>query len=461
MTGPVPAPGSPEPAVPALEAVASPALSPLWRAARSRLERNGLSLDGTPLVLRDLSGAEADAIAGLIGVPVPPAGTPLRVRMRLLDHRLQRSVVGCGLLAVLTAVGGDLSDQRAVRERERVAAERRCQRLFEHAALVAVPELVAWLERVLREGTHRRVARGDEMTAIGTLEAALDVLAAVRWPSDGRLLAVLAADIGGDAHLLDRGRPTSSLVISALAWRSGTPPPSTAAEWRSVWEAVGVVCDDLSCDVLVLNLPCWEPGAGPWRLTLRQAARWRDGFALEDGVRFDSGRRGVKGAAETAVFVCENPAVVAAVDAAMGDAAPTMVCLDGMPSTAAFAVLCAFGGRYEICYHGDFDWRGLAIADVLARRLECVTGWCYGTTDYRRAIGRGLGSVRLVGRPTISPFDAELAGAMDAAGLAIYEEQVIAELVEDLSASRRAAVPSPRATQAGWRGAGDLGVARA
>ncbi len=61
-----------------------------------------------------------------------------------------------------------------------------------------------------------------------------------------------------------------------------------------------------------------------------------------------------------------------------------------------------------------------------------ATPWRYGMVDYDRAVAAGLGSVELAGRPSSSPWDDELAPAMDAAGMAIYEEQVITDLFDDL-----------------------------
>jgi uncharacterized protein (TIGR02679 family) len=105
-----------------------------------------------------------------------------------------------------------------------------------------------------------------------------------------------------------------------------------------------------------------------------------------------------------------------------------------MPSTAALIVLESLSAAgCTLRYHGDFDWRGLAIASVVARKLPDVIAWRYGAVDYRRAISTGIGTVDLVGRPSISPWDEELTPAMEAAGVAIYEEQVLSDLLDDLS----------------------------
>src|SRR5207249_1561563 len=107
----------------------------------------------------------------------------------------------------------------------------------------------------------------------GAMRAALDVLS-VLYKSDGcHRLAILAAEVTGDAHGLDRGRPAGTLAVHALTWLGERSFPQDAADWRRSWSDAGVACDDLSCDVLVLNLPGWA--REPLRLTLRQASAWR------------------------------------------------------------------------------------------------------------------------------------------------------------------------------------------
>jgi uncharacterized protein (TIGR02679 family) len=134
------------------------------------------------------------------------------------------------------------------------------------------------------------------------------------------------------------------------------------------------------------------------------------------------------------VYVTENPAIVAAAADQLTDRSPTMVCLDGIPSTAALMVLDGLvGAGWAVLYHGDFDWRGLAIAGVLARKLPAAKPWRFRAPDYRRALARGLGTVALSGRMTSSPWDGELALAMREAGVAVYEEQVVSDLLADMA----------------------------
>lgn len=394
-----------------MELLDRPSYKPLWAAARRRLEANGLSLNGSPLVLRDLAVSEADAIAGLLGVRRPSPGTPLRVSLSALDRALASSAVGRGLLDVLVELGGPVVDRRAGRASSEAQRTEQWAALTAHPAIALDARLDGWLQHLRSVGLARRLAGTDEAPAV---RSALDVLQVIHLRDGGLRLPVLAAEVTGDAHGLDRARPVGTLAVHALSWLAERRLPEDAAEWRRTWADAGVACDDLSCDVLVLNVPGWP--AEPLRLTLRQATAWRA----------PAGTAGV-------VSVCENPAVVAAAADALGGRTPAMVCLDGMPSTAALVILDGLTATgWAVRYHGDFDWRGLAIAGVLARKVPVTRPWRFGAADFRRAVLRGGCTVALTGRPTVSPWDPDLPGFMHDAGVAVYEEQVIDDLLDDL-----------------------------
>lgn len=395
-----------------MELLEGAAYQPLWAAARRRMEANGVSLEGAPLTLKRLTPEEADAIAGLLGVRRPAAGATLRVSLFKLDAALRSSTVGRGLGDVLDALGGQVVDRRARRGHSQAERAQLWTDLAAHPAVIGDPRLAGWLDHVRTTGLARRLAGEQEGPAASTALDTLDTIAG----GDGRhRLPVLAAEVTGDAKGLDRGKPIGTLTVHALSWLAERPFPQDAADWRRAWAEAGVACDDLSCDALVLNLPGWP--AEPLRLTLRQASSWRAPATVGD-----------------AVFVSENPAVVAAAADHLGERCPTMVCLDGMPSTAALVILdglVAAGGAVR--YHGDFDWRGLAIASVLARKVPTAAPWRFSAAEYRRAVPRQRSSVALSGRATTSPWDAELAAAMEEHGVAIYEEQVIDVLLGDLA----------------------------
>jgi uncharacterized protein (TIGR02679 family) len=363
-------------------------------------------------VLRRLDAVEADAVAGLIGIPRPAAGHSVRIPLATIDRALRSSAAGCGLVELLEHLGGPLRNRREERATADAARAQEWAALGSHPVVERDERLAGWLEELRRTGLARRLAGAQEADAV---KVALDVLALLdrRREQDLRL-GVLAAEVTCDAHGLDRRRPAGTLAVHALSWLDGRPFPEDAADWRRAWAEAGVACDDLSCDVLVLCVPSWPPE--PLRLTLRQVTRWQPPGGPVD------------------VFACENPAVVAAAADAFDHRSPPIVCVEGMPSTAAMMLLeglTADGGT--IRYHGDFDWRGLAIASVVFRKLPRAQPWRYGAIHYERAVEAGLGTMPLRGRPQSSPWDSALTAAMATAGVAVYEEQVLPDLLDDLA----------------------------
>src|SRR5207247_3561375 len=67
-------------------------------------------------------------------------------------------------------------------------------------------------------------------------------------------LAELAARATGDSHALDAGKPLSTLCLRGIAQQQGLKLSRSAGFRRQLWERVGVVVDELSAPVLVLNL---------------------------------------------------------------------------------------------------------------------------------------------------------------------------------------------------------------
>ena len=405
-----------------------PELARLWRAARETWERNG-GLRGEARVPA-LSEAEAFELAGLIPRARRSlrAGDTLELRLVRLDERLRGSGLAASLRDALEGLGGPLRDRPA----ERAAASARWMALWEEALAhpaSEAPEVTAWIERLRASGALKRAAPGAEQA---TLQACLDVLETL--PRGGVELSRLASELLGDPHALDHDTALGGLLGAALAARNGRERPRSAAAWRQEWAAAGVVCDELSCNVLALGLRPVGPGAvagslrllaeagEPAVLTLRQLAREPPAFA------------------PATAFVCENPAVVGAAAARFGGAAPVLVCTGGWPNTAAGMLLDRLAdSRCELRYQGDFDRDGRLIANHLARR-HGARGWRTDAATYLAAARLRKGRAPDCG---VATGDGALAAAMRRERVAVYEEDVVGELLE-FAHSERASVPRPR-----------------
>ncbi len=227
------------------ETLGRPELARLVRRLRSRVER-GKPLMGI-LALNGATPAERDAIDRLLG-RVPTQGAALAIPIGRLETKLRAAGICPDLRSALEELGGALVDRKAERE----SIERQWAELFALAQtpIQSRPELVSWLEQVRTTGLLRRYELAD---ARRLLFQALDVVDAL--PASNIPLAELAAAVVGDAHALDPGTSLGSLVLRAAAAMGKCERFDDARSRRETWAAVGVICDELSAPVLVLNLP--------------------------------------------------------------------------------------------------------------------------------------------------------------------------------------------------------------
>ncbi len=276
---------------------------PLFDAVRKRLERDG---EGARSVsLQGLGAEERRAVADLHGWQVIPEGT-VRIDLARLDTALRETAIGLGLLDVVEALGGPLRNLRAEEAATREDRRDRWEQAAHHPAVAERPLLSGWLEDLRGLGLASRAAKVLELDEATVLSLCLRFVE--RLPADRLPQSVLAAEITGDAHSLDPGRPFGALVLRAAArLAQWTDVPSDMAGRRRLWAEVGVLCDPLSTHVLTLGL---RPSDGG-RLARELAASSDDGEPRRLTLR-ELARNPLEFAGGGTVFVCENPAVVVA-----------------------------------------------------------------------------------------------------------------------------------------------------
>ena len=386
---------------------------------RQRLEA-GRGIDGT-LTLQNPTDAQREAVGRLFGRIA--TGAAITVRLSELDAMLRRAELSDGIVDAVIRLSGPVIDQRGRRD----DVDRQWGDVFDDGGrrIGNHPPFREWLDDVRATGLLRRLSCGDAKIGRSLLERALAV--GVRLPAPGIPLAELAASATGDSHALDQGQPVGTLVmrLARVLGRNGSAEQSP--DRRDVWANVGVLCDELSAPVLALNLRAGNATSigdalamhadfgEPYRLSTRQLLRQPPDFAP-----VASGRT---------VFVCENPSVVAAAANQLGARSAPLVCVEGQVKTAGHLLLHRLGAAgARLMYHGDFDWGGVRIANVVITRYGALP-WRYSTADYRVApVGAPLR-----GSSTSACWDPELEAAMLASGRAVYEEQVLAELLADLA----------------------------
>jgi len=269
-----------------------------------------------------------------------------------------------------------------------------------------------------------------EQRRLPVLIQALTVLATLTTGTPGALRSrsELAAAHIGDAHGLDDGTPVGQLVQRGLALVATTELPLSAAGRRALWERSGVVVDRVSVTCLTVGLRPVAPGPAEHRLQL--AADAGDPVHL---TAWHLGRLDLSVAPGTRVLVCENPRVLEAVAERFRGNVPA-VCGSGTPALLVLEVLRALARSGAVLhYHGDFDWPGIAIANRLVAELA-VQPWLMSTPAYEAA-ARPDG-LPLSGTPVEACWDAELAPAMRAHGVAVHEEAVIETLLQAVADAR-------------------------
>jgi uncharacterized protein (TIGR02679 family) len=401
----------------------APPLAPLFEAAHQRLEETG----GTArtVTLHECAAETRGAIADLLGWDSVP-DAEVRVDLVELDRALRESAAAVDLRGALEVVVGPLRDRR---EERRVARADREQRWVEAGAALQAAgrrELHPWLDQ-LQRGALARAARACGRSEAEVLSAALRV--ALALPAGGKLLPVFASEVLGDPHALDLGAVVTPLALRAAAVIAGWPEvPTGAAGRRRLWAEVGVDCDPLSASVLLHGVA--PRGAGLLARHLRESAEAGEPrrVTLRELERSDVELSG------GGLYVCENPAVVAAAADALGPRSAALACAEGVPSTAVLQLLGrAARGGVRIRVRADFDWPGLRIAAQLMA-VGSAEPWRFGAADYENAVtARRVGPPLEGHRPSVA-WDAALPAAMARAGVSVPEERVLDWLMSDLAA---------------------------
>lgn len=416
MPGPGSA-GTTSPVVP--DWLADPALSPLWEAARDRLERSHLVPAGR-IVLTGLQRAERHAIGGLLARPI--VADRVTVDLAQLDEILARRSPYRGLAAAVAAVTGrPLRDRRAQRSAAAAAREEPLTLMRELLASgTAFAEITwgePWLTGIRRSGLLTRAAdpAGSARHAVTVLAELLPPHAVVTSRTE------LAARLTGSAHGLDDGTIVAQLVLRALALDAGSEPPVTASARRDLWERYGVNADTVSSTCLALGV--LADGSEPVARRLRIAAE-----AGEPVHVTPRDLRSLRLARHGRVLVCENPRVLEAMADRFGGDVPA-VCTSGQPRLVTLELLGRMvGAGAELRYHGDFDWPGVAIANRVIAEVG-ARPLLMGAADYQAAARSGRAALDLTGAPVAASWDPALTTAMARLGVAVHEEAVLGDLL--------------------------------
>lgn len=397
-----------------------PELARLRALLQKRLEM-GRELKGR-IQLRDATAPERLAIDNLLGRRLTQ-GDRLSLDLDELAEQLRAAGIAETLADAFQALVGPVANRPALAAEANARWAARVNP-FRAAWADRCAPLVPWFDELAASGLLKRLVNGDPSTAAALLETVTQVVAAL--PTKAEPLAHFAARLFGDAHALDLGFPRSTLAVRAAARLGGTVFEDGAEGFRAAWAVVGVMCDELSTPVLVLNLPA--AGTTVLAQMLRQARIDGDPLHLSLRILLRQPLSTDPALAHREIFVCENPTIVALAAARLGAACAPLICVNGQfatPTLVLLRQLHAAGARLR--YHGDFDVGGLTIA----RRIFggfAAEPWQFSAQDYTEA-PKGL---PFDADPGPTPWSPTLAEAMRREGRAVHEEAVADRLLRDL-----------------------------
>lgn len=406
-----------------LGSLRTPAWERLLALARRRLERTGGELSGS-ITLTGPSDDERKLIIGITGMHRPAGVKSVKINLPDLDAAVHDEHE-ISLVAALALLHGPVRNRPAEKsdeEQARVTAVADARRRAGGHA--GDPWFESFLDQLGSDGTITRLVRRGDADQLGWACEVLALLPAATGAGPTLSIPVLAERATGNTKALS-GTPIATLVLRALAARSGEAAPTTAAERRICWESVGVIMDDLASQVLVLGLRPeedhvvaeWLRDAAdfgiPFRLTLHQLTIDPTTLTARD------------------IYVCENPAVLRAAAAELEDQTAPLICTEGQPSGACHRLLARATGT--IHWRGDFDWTGLRTTAAAMERYRAKP-WRMASADYLAALDAPLAETEpLKGSQAPSPWEPALAGIMAERGRAVMEERIIPELIGDLS----------------------------
>jgi uncharacterized protein (TIGR02679 family) len=380
----------------------------------------GRPLIGT-IVNSKPTSQERRALDDLLGRP-STRGNRLTLDLAELEQLLRSAGIAEQLQDAVDVSCGPVENQREQTERRRGE----WANLFEssRASVAGQPALVEWVNALARDGTLKRLSHGDPASAAILMQSALRVV--LRNPREEMLLANLAAERAGDSHALDRGQPLATLCLRAFSALYGVDGQQGAEARRKAWMAAGVIIDDLSAPVLVFNLRAATGSALEQVLDLHRQQGEPVFLAyrqLQPGHLFEP-----LDPAMRAVFICENPSIVSAAAREIGLTCQPIICTNGQPASSAKLLLSELRkAGAELFCHADFDWAGLRIIDLLVREYAAVP-WRMTVEAYASVEG----GVTLDPQPCTTSWAPDLASALRARGTAVFEEQVVRSLLDDL-----------------------------
>lgn len=243
-------------------------------------------------------------------------------------------------------------------------------------------------------------------------------------------LAVLAANVTGTPHYLDRGTKAGNLFLWGLAFRSGCPFPESAKSVLELYDLNGIQPDDISNSVAAYGIHL-RSTSGLHPAFEGFLAEHQPGIVTLGNL---SNIQQVYGQCNT-IFAVENEMVFSHLVNQLKHFPVSLLCTSGQPKAAAYVLMDLLEQDTKIYYAGDLDPEGLSIADRLWRKYPGkLVIWRMDKADYLQAISEeNISATRIAKMENLSnPTLQQTAQCIREEQLAGYQENLLKEMESDI-----------------------------
>ena len=381
----------------------------------------------------DATPEECDAVRGLFGRSFSP---PLLIKTADFEAALQGTPYRGAVLKDVLECYFDTTIQTKREVRDQIDA---CILRVTNEATAAVQSRLCrrWLDELShRCGDGYRLIRkalpedGDAVRR-AVLQACKSIDWLERHPDERIRLAVLSAYATSDPHALDTNTLGGKLFLHLLSMQAGVDLPTGAEERAALYYNCGILCDSISSLVTQVGVCLYtdaeeHPAYRAFRLRNEAGTLTLTNLAGLTAGDSPSGK----------AYLVENQMVFTQLCDQAAHFHSPLICTSGQLTIAVIRLLdLLVSSGTELFYSGDFDGKGLSIAQqLLARYSDRLHLWHMTAADYAqcRSEVRLSEKSRALLRNCAGTVLAPAAEAVGHSGCDGYQELLLSQLQADL-----------------------------
>ena len=385
------------------------------------------------ICLPDATPEECDAVRGLFGRSFSP---PLLIKTADFEVALQGTPYRGAVLKDVLECYFDTTIQTKREVRDQIDA---CILRVTDEATAAVQSRLCrrWLDELSHrcgEG-YRLIRKALPEDGDAVRRAVLQACKSIDWlerhPDERIRLAVLSAYATSDPHALDTNTLGGKLFLHLLSMQAGVELPTGAEERAALYYNCGILCDSISSLVTQVGVRLYtdaeeHPAYRAFRLRNEAGTLTLTNLAGLTAGDSPSGK----------AYLVENQMVFTQLCDQAAHFHSPLICTSGQLTIAVIRLLdLLVSSGTDLFYSGDFDGKGLSIAQqLLARYSDRLHLWHMTAADYAqcRSEVRLSEKSRALLRNCAGTVLAPAAEAVGHSGCDGYQELLLSQLQADL-----------------------------